>query len=174
MSVQNACDLVLLAILGVAVVLDFRFLRISNRLILFGIVLAICLHLAIYGLEGILSVLWNISFPVIVLYLFYLVGALGAGDIKLFSVIGGFVNFRMLVNAMAFALVIGAAYALVKLLCARELRVRIISGLLHLWRVAGGVNSPYPKELTQGKNVIHFSLPVLLGTIAAMVLELLV
>ena len=81
MSVQNACDLVLLAILGVAVVLDYRFLRISNRLILFGIVLAICLHLAVYGLEGIVSVLWNISFPVIVLYLFYLVGALGAGDI---------------------------------------------------------------------------------------------
>lgn len=174
MSVQNACDLVLLAILGVAVVLDYRFLRISNRLILFGIVLAVCLHLAIYGLEGIVSVLWNISFPVIVLYLFYLVGALGAGDIKLFSVIGGFVNFQMLLNAMAFALVISAAYALVKLLCARELRVRVISGLMHLWHVAGGENRPYPKDLAQSRNVIHFSLPVLLGTIAAMALELLV
>lgn len=174
MSVQNACDLVLLAILGAAVVLDFRFLRISNRLILFGIVLAICLHLAIYGTEGILSVLWNISFPVIVLYLFYLVGALGAGDIKLFSVIGGFVDFQMLVKVMAFSLVIGAVSALVKLLCAGELRVRVISGLMHLWRVAGGENEPYPKDYARGRNVIHFSLPVLLGTAAAMVWELLV
>ena len=68
----------------------------------------------------------------------------------------------------------GAMQSLVKLLCARELRVRVISGLMHLWHVAGGENRPYPKDLAQSRNVIHFSLPVLLGTIAAMALELLV
>ena len=162
----------LLIVLSVAVVLDFRFRRISNRLIVCGILMAIGLHLFLYGGKDILTVLWNISFPVIVLYLFYLVGALGAGDIKLFSVIGGFVSWDLLVRIMLLSLFIGGVESLLKLLVQKDMRQRIRGALQHLVRFCGGDKSAYPKDFTGGKNLIHFSLPMLLGTIGAMLWEL--
>ena len=90
---QGASVLTLYAILIVAVVQDITSMRISNRLIIMGLFLSMAFGIVLGGMPRIIQVLLNISIPVIMLYLFYLIGVLGAGDIKLFSVIGGFTNF---------------------------------------------------------------------------------
>ena len=93
-SMQGASVLTLYAILIVAVVQDITSMRISNRLIIMGLFLSMAFGIVLGGMPRIIQVLLNISIPVIMLYLFYLIGVLGAGDIKLFSVIGGFTNFK--------------------------------------------------------------------------------
>lgn len=100
----------------VAVGMDLKYMRISNRLILIGLGIAFIHRLCCEGLRGMLTCIFQISFPVIVLYLLFLVGALGAGDIKLFSVVGGFVNFRVLIWCMIFAFILAAVYSLGKIL----------------------------------------------------------
>ena len=94
--VQDLASRTLLVILVAAVVQDFMYMKISNRLILMGILFSLAFGFMTGGLRQVLYVLVNISFPVFVLYLFYLLGVLGAGDIKLFSIIGGFTNFKLL------------------------------------------------------------------------------
>ena len=49
----------------------------------------------------------NISIPVIVLYLLFQLRALGAGDIKLFSVVGAYVFTYELINIMSLAFLFG-------------------------------------------------------------------
>lgn len=93
-SMQGASVLTLYAILIVAVVQDITSMRISNRLIIMGLFLSMAFGIVLGGMPRIIQVLLNISIPVIMLYLFYLIGVLGAGDIKLFSVIGGFTNLK--------------------------------------------------------------------------------
>ena len=68
----------------------------QNRLIIMGLFLSMAFGIVLGGMPRIIQVLLNISIPVIMLYLFYLIGVLGAGDIKLFSVIGGFTNLKTL------------------------------------------------------------------------------
>ncbi len=156
----------LLPVLIAAVIMDYRSLKISNRLIVAGLALGLILHLP-YTAEGLLSVLWNISFPVILLYLFYLVGALGAGDVKLFSVVGAFVNFKVLFSSIVLSMVLGATFSLVRLFASGQPLVLLKNGCRHLGAAALGDIRSYERGM-ELSNVIHFSLPILLGTVGAM------
>lgn len=100
----------------VAAITDIRFQKISNRLIVLGLGIALIRRLLLEGGPGLLAGVIQISLPVIFLYLFYLIGALGAGDIKLFSLVGGFVNLKELVVCVAAAFVIGAVWSLIRLI----------------------------------------------------------
>lgn len=162
-AVRQASDLVLYAIVLIAVILDFKYMKISNRLILMGVILALAFGLFGRGVPEVVFVLWNMSFPVITLYLFYLIGALGAGDIKLFSVIGGFLNFKELIYCIAFSFVIGAVLSLGKLLILGRFHDGIQKGSCHLWNILQGRFTLYERD-TKGKtDIIHFSLAILLG-----------
>ncbi len=162
-AVHQASDPVLFAIVLVAVILDFKYMKISNRLILVGLVLALAFGLLGRGVPDVVFVLWNISFPVIALYLFYLIGALGAGDIKLFSVIGGFLNFKELVVCMLFSFLAGAVLSLGKLLYLGRFWDGIRRGGGHLWDVLRGGPARYERDVNGKTDVIHFSFAILLG-----------
>lgn len=90
--------------------------RISNRLIVFGLIIGLILRVFGEGSIGIVHFLVNISIPVILLFLLFQLRALGAGDIKLFSVVGGFVETRQLVAVMAVSFVVAALVGIAKIL----------------------------------------------------------
>lgn len=167
MDAWNASDLVLYAIVAVAVVLDFKYMRISNRLIFMGIFLALACCLIGRGVSDVIYVLWNISFPVVVLYLFYLLGAVGAGDVKLFSIIGGFVNFKELVSCMAFSFVIGAVWSIGKMLYSGTFFEGLRSGFCYFGELLQGKRVRYPRSSENPENLIHFSLAIFLGLLLA-------
>jgi prepilin peptidase CpaA len=168
LDAQLASNLVLLVILIAAVILDFKYMKISNRLILIGMILAL-VFCVIYGrrIPDVLYVLWNISFPVIVLYLFYLMGAIGAGDVKLFSVIGGFVNFKELVLCMICSFTIGAVISLGKMLICGTLWEGLHNGSAYFKGLIRGEHRRYGHGSKEKRNQIHFSLSILLGFLAA-------
>jgi len=89
--------LTLLTVLVFAVTADFREMRISNRLIASGLMMGLALRILGEGGAGIVHFLVNISIPVILLFLLFQLRVIGAGDIKLFSVAGGFLSMRSVV-----------------------------------------------------------------------------
>ena len=108
--------LALLFHLMAAVVTDFRRMKISNRLIASGLIWGFVLRFIGEGSTGIVHFLVNISIPVILLFLFFQLRVLGAGDIKLFSVVGGFVTTDRLLLVIAAAFLAGGVIGAVKLL----------------------------------------------------------
>lgn len=169
MDALRASDLVLLGILILAVILDFHSMKISNRLIFIGIILALAIQIWGNGLPNVAYVLWNISFPVIMLYLFYLVGAIGAGDVKLFSVIGGFFNFRELVLCMIASFALGALFSLGKMLYLGTFLRGIQRGLRYFRGLLKGEQGVYERDYRHKTNLIHFSMAILLGAVFAKV-----
>ena len=157
-------NLVLYVILIIAVIQDFKSLKVSNRLILTGLGLSLIFRFMTGGLQNLVWALPNIAFPVIVLYLFYLVHAIGAGDIKLFSVIGGFISFKELTGCIVWAFFIGAVLSLVKMLFDKNLKERLILGKSYVVSLLSGQIMAYPYKTKT--SLIHFSLPILLGLIA--------
>ena len=166
-SMQGASVLTLYAIIIVAVVQDFRNMRISNRLIIVGFITSLAFGIILGGVPRVVQILLNISFPVIVLYLLYLLGVLGAGDIKLFSVIGGFTNFKTLTDCMLFAFAVGAVTAVVKMLRNHNLQLSLWKARWFLQDALRGHFTSYRKEWAEEKNLMHFSVAILLGFVIA-------
>ena len=105
MSVAN---LMLLVFLSCAVYTDMTQTRISNRLIVFGLILGFIFRLWLEGLIGVFFFVVNIFIPVILLFLLFQMRALGAGDIKLFSMLGAFISTEQLLKLMVLAFCVGA------------------------------------------------------------------
>lgn len=169
MDALEVSKLVLLLLVMSAVVLDFLCYRISNRLIAAGMVLALVLGYAQGGVQQILFVLRNMSFPVIALYLFYRMRAIGAGDVKLFSMIGGFLNFRQIVWCVVLSFVIGAVISLGKMPIEGTLYNGLLEGGSYIWGLMGGKWQEYRPAGHTKDHVIHFSLAILLGVLAVLI-----
>ena len=109
-------NLTLLVFLVVAVGTDVTRTKISNRLIITGLLSGLVLRIIGEGGTGILVFIMNISIPVILLYLLFQMHALGAGDIKLFSVAGAFLTTEQLLQLMVTAFLAGAVQGIGKIM----------------------------------------------------------
>ena len=165
--VQDLAARTLLVILVAAVVQDFMYMKISNRLILMGILFSLAFGFMTGGLRQVLYVLVNISFPVFVLYLFYLLGVIGAGDIKLFSIIGGFTNFKLLTGCMFYSFVAAAVIAVGKMLYNRNLRISVFKAGIFFRSIPREGLVSYHREWAERRNLMHFSVPILIGYMVA-------
>ena len=144
-------------------------MRIRNWLILMGLAFSFVHRIISEGITGIFTGVILISFPVILLYPLFLARVLGAGDIKLFSVIGGFVNFKELIWCILFAFFFGAALSLLKMLSARVLLSGFHRGILYIRGLCKGILKAYEPD-TGPYLRIHFSIAILLGLISTQIL----
>ncbi len=156
--------LILYGFVMVAVMMDIKSGKISNRLIFWGLCVALVRRLWVEGSVGLLTGVVQISLPVIILYLFFLAGALGAGDIKLFSLIGGFVNLKELMTCIIAAFVLGAVWALIQMILKGVLFAGIKSGGRYFIDIMLGKGPDYKKT---AENVMPFSIVILGGLMIA-------
>ncbi len=165
---QTASTLTLYTIIIVAVVQDFKSRKISNRLILTGLLLSLAFGILTDGMSQIPYILLNISFPVITLYLLYLLGVLGAGDIKLFSIIGGFTNLKMLTVCVMASFFAGAVLGVIKMLYNRNLRFSLFRVQQYVKGMLVGNVSSYRETMAEERNLIRFSPAILIGLLFSM------
>lgn len=147
-----------------AVGMDFWSMRISNRLILIGLAVSLVLRVHEEGIVGLLTWIILVSFPVILLYLLFLVRALGAGDIKLFSLIGGFLHIKELMWCISFSFLYAAIFSFIKMIYYGTFfpnMKRVMKYLYHC--LCGEIMGYQPASMVEGR--IHFSLAILLGLI---------
>ncbi len=161
--VKLISHLMLYILLTVAAIGDFKNYRISNRLILTGLGCAFLFRLVGGKVASIIWFLPDIVFPVVILYFLYLSGILGAGDIKLFSVVCAFTNLRFTALCIAAAFVAAAGYGLISMVLKKELFVRMRDGFLYLNGILCG---RFMRYRGQGK-AVSFAVYVLLGTVMA-------
>ncbi|GHU43154.1 hypothetical protein FACS1894111_08280 [Clostridia bacterium] len=121
------------------------------------------------GGKGVLLGILQISVPIIVLYLLFLMRALGAGDIKLFSVIGSLWNFKLLFWCVVFSFLAGAIWSLGKMMYHRNVRMRLLYFVAYLRKVLEEkALSVYDVPSKEAHNFIHFSIPMFIGYLIAM------
>lgn len=161
--------LLCLTLLSMAAVMDLRSFQISNRLIVSGLFFGCFFQIQEWGVGGIGVFLVNVSIPVILFYLLFLIRALGAGDIKLFSMIGGIWGFRVLCTTIAVSFLVAAFMSLSKILFHQDFisRLRILGNYLQQ-TLASGKLLKYPQDSQGKQHVIHFSISILIGYAIAM------
>ena len=158
-----------LTLLSVAVVMDIQSFRVSNRLIVSGLISGLFLQVLEEGVKGLGVFILNVSIPIILFYLLFLIRALGAGDIKLFSMIGGIWGFQVLCTTIAVSFLAAAVMSLGKILFHKNLilRLRVFRGYMREVLTSGRLLK-YPQEFQGGQHIIHFSIAILIGYAIAM------
>ena len=146
----------------IAVVMDLKSMRISNRLILVGLGISLILRFLRGGVLDLLVGIFLISFPVILLYLLFRLNALGAGDIKLFSLVGGFVNFKELLECIIYAFICAAVFSFAKMLCYGTFFSSMQNVGIYMRRMSMGSREAYQVPFGE-KSKIHFSIAIFIG-----------
>lgn len=112
-----------------AVLTDVRTRRIPNGLIGTGLLLAFGFQLFQWGILGIVTFLGGAGLPILLLWGLYYFRMLGAGDLKLFAVLGGFLGSAEVIPCMVTAFLAGGICALGLMLA----RGNLLSRFEYFW-----------------------------------------
>ena len=113
-------DIFLIMFLGIALIVatvtDLRFQKIPNLLTFPVMLTALTYHGATNGLDGLQFSSAGLAMGIALLILPYLLGAMGAGDVKLMGAVGAILGARGAFIAFLFTGIAGGIYALMILL----------------------------------------------------------
>lgn len=177
-----AC-LILLTLL--AVYQDLKSYKIKNHTILLGFVLGLLINLIEVGCTGILIYIPGIFIPILILFPLFLFKTLGAGDIKLFSVIGGFYGISYTLKIIIVSFIIAAIMSLIYMIRTKSFLKRFRYFLSYIQKKKQNkllsenftletqdskpqkikITPYYQKEKAGREGVIHFSISILLAII---------
>lgn len=162
----TCCQFLLILLLIVSVIMDFKHDRIPNGIIASGLVIGLFSRFMENGWQGILSagVVMLISFCI--LYPLFRIGGIGAGDVKLLLMTGSFFSADAQLHIMMFSFIIGALLSIEKMISEDNFKERIqylLSYLMDVLRT--GQWKLYGENLCTDShkyksNKIHFALPV--------------
>ncbi|MBO5198906.1 MAG: prepilin peptidase [Lachnospiraceae bacterium] len=153
---------VLFVFLVSAAVCDLRKRRIPNRLCLCGLITGLVLQTVFGGGSGALSGAAGMLVPAVILFPLFALGALGAGDIKLFAVVGSFFGSAFVLRHIAASMAVGGVCAVGILVKNRNWKERILYFFGYL-KAGKGRGKYYDAARDGRQNTMHFSVPMALG-----------
>ncbi len=157
--------IVLLIILLLAVLMDFCCDRIPNSLIVTGMALAFWAQGSSCGMQGIMQAILGMAAPIILLFVLFRIGTLGAGDVKLLAVAGAFLGLQDSMLCIIVSFVIGAVLSLAKMCLHGNYvtRMQYLAGYV-FQLIQSGTIRRYEHTDEPGSS-IRFSLPVLFSVL---------
>ncbi len=119
--------LIMIAFLAIAGIFDHLLHRIPN--LLTGIMFAVCViyNLAVSGTASIISVLLRGMVIASFLFVFFSIGVLGAGDVKLFAVCSGFMEPEKYLEFVFISFLVAGVYGTLRMAAKGELVRRWIT-----------------------------------------------
>ncbi len=164
MQIVNALTVfVSLIFLLVAVVMDFRTDRIFNGWILCGLVAGIILRFAPASSLGVKEMVVGFIVPLLIGWVPFRMGALGAGDVKAFLVIGWINGGTCIFYCIFLSFLLAAGISLGRLLVLRQLGESLCLSFQYFHSVfKEKALTAYPGRMRKG-HTIHFSAAILGG-----------
>ena len=151
-----------------AVVYDFYITKIPNYLILIGYVMGMCLLIYQMGWYGIFVFLGRALWPIVLFYVLYLMRSLGAGDIKLMSVVSVFFSLEDTSIILILSFLTGAICAFIRMKRTNQLyfRLRNLKDYAQKCYLQGRL-LPYETAIISD-SYLHFSIFILLGFVLSL------
>lgn len=146
----------------IAMITDIRFRRIPNWLTAGSVVLGLLLQARASGLEGLAMAIFGTCLGLSVLFPFYLLRVMGAGDVKLLAGLGALVGPHTLVSIVIFSALAGGVIAAIMLARRGRLLLTLRSMLLRQSPPSlSGATAPYAVAIAAGTYLSLVLPPVL-------------
>ncbi|MGN7358583.1 A24 family peptidase [Paenibacillus sp. SAF-054] len=135
-------------IVTAAFVTDIRTMKIPNWLTLTAVVSGILFHTAAEGLQGLAFSAKGLGIGFAVLLLMHVMGAVGAGDVKLFAGIGAWLGALLTLQCLVYSVLCAGMIGILILLWRREMLQRLRQIVLS---ISGALILKSPRVLKAGK-----------------------
>ncbi|MFA9556306.1 prepilin peptidase [Evansella sp. AB-rgal1] len=133
-------NFLLIAVLTVCVITDLKNRKIYNKVIFPALIIALLLNAIFYGWSGISSSLLGFVVGLGILLIPYLLGGMGAGDVKLLALIGAIHGITFVLTTAVYMALIGAVIGLWMLLFRKGLFRRIKALFYTILGLRHGIN----------------------------------
>lgn len=154
----------IIGIFAAAAFMDWMYYRIPNICIVAGMAAGLVMAYASESWLGVVAAAVCMAVIFVVLYPLYLLGGLGAGDVKLFMVAGCCVRGDTLIRYMVVTMVVAAAVSLLKMAVYAESRERLFYLARYIRKAAiTGAVDEYEIDRTRRQCVIRLALPAFAG-----------
>ncbi|MDF2871633.1 MAG: Flp pilus assembly protein protease CpaA [Anaerocolumna sp.] len=156
---------------------DLKSYKIPNRLIVAGLVVSLILVSPDQGWTSIFGWIQGILLPVIFLFPLFIIRALGAGDIKLYSVIGGFYGITFCIQSILFSFLAAAIFSVFHIILKKQIHIKFKLLVNYVQRIYWSSRFKekekdwyryYNSEEDKKKVGVHFSVYILIGVIVTM------
>lgn len=155
----------LVLITGSAVLDDLYRGRISNGIIMTGLLWGVLYQIFSEGMIGLMVFLGGVLLPAILMAGLYYFRMIGAGDIKLLSVIGGFLGPIAVLSCMVTSILFGGLISLTIMICHHNFGQRYICFSEYIYDYSKNKKwNPYLARV-EAKAKFCFSIPVLLAVL---------
>lgn len=143
---------------------DLKDYKIKNELICIGLGFGILFLIISFPSVMILSHLFALLIPFLLLSPLFVIRAVGAGDIKLLSVIGLFLGDFIIIKVILFSIVFGGMLSIFKLIKNKNMRERLSNFATYILAKKRGQLGIYYDISKEGcKNTIHFSVSIFIS-----------
>lgn len=157
---------ILIGVFSIAVYTDWRSYRIPNWCILIGMAAGLIMTAMSYSVLGVVESVIDMFIIFSSFYPFYLLGGIGAGDVKLFMLTGCYIRGEALLHYLLTTMVIAAVISMIKMILFAESRERLFYLGRYLRKVAlTGAVDEYEIDKAQKKSVIRLSIPALISLV---------
>ena len=148
---------------------DLKFRKIYNHITLPAVVIGIGLNSYLWGWKGLEYSMAGFLIGFLILIIFFWVGGLGGGDIKLLAAIGALKGYPFILYATFYAILVGGILAIVVLVKNGSLFCCLKNILYQIWFFFLPGHSRAPKHPVLNHQ-IPFGLAICLGTLWALIL----
>ncbi|NWL90450.1 MULTISPECIES: A24 family peptidase [unclassified Paenibacillus] len=114
-----------LVMLIAAFITDIRSMKIPNKITLSGFMIGLVYHAATGGIEGILFAMKGAAAGLGLMFLMYLLRAVGGGDVKLFGAIGAWLGVSLTLSILMYSILAAGVLGMILLLLRQEFIIRI-------------------------------------------------
>lgn len=165
-------NLLLLGVLIIATITDIRSNRIPNWLTLPAIIIGLCINFISAGTGGLLFGIEGLLLGMGLFIVLYMLGGMGAGDVKLMGAVGTMLGPQMVLWAALYTALAGGIYAIAVIVF--HPRTRAIRTAL-LETVKGFIYSrslKYNRPVNEEKPPkLCYGVAIAMGTVAAVMLK---
>ena len=166
--------ILLLSILSISAIIDFRTQKIPNLITFPAIIIALLYHFLTNGIDGLIFSALGLAAGIGLLIIPYILGVSGAGDAKLMGAVGAIIGTKSVFIAFLFSALVGGIYALVIILLNKKqfkgfLKKQLIT--LQLFILTRKF-IPDPVEEDNKKPKLCYGVAIALGTFIYMGLDL--
>jgi prepilin peptidase CpaA len=157
----------LVTLLALCVASDIRSNKIFNIVTVPFAISAVALHTFSNGLNGFLFSTAGLATGIALLLLPYIMGGMGAGDVKLMGAVGGFLGAKATLGAFLFVALAGGIYSLALILIRRDVFKGFFSEKLLVLSSMGLLRQYVPIEtgITKQKPRLKYGVAIAFGTI---------
>lgn len=157
---------ILIGVFSVAVFTDWRYYRIPNVCVGAGALAGLIMTFVSDSVLGLAAAAASMVIIFLAFYPFYLLGGVGAGDIKLFMMVGCYMKGDALVHYLLVTMLMAAVCSILKMLAYKESRERLFYLMRYIKKaVLTGAMDEYQIDRTQKKCVIRLSIPAFVSLI---------